>query len=148
MKTLEFKKLNVEARIPTRNHPEDAGLDLYALEDIFLPLNSTVKVSTGIATNIPSGYYGKIEDRSGTAAKGLRTGGGILDVGYQGELTVVMHNLTNSTDTYIGKQGYLIKKHDRIAQIVIIKCEFPEPVEVQSFEETVRGTKGFGSSGN
>jgi dUTP pyrophosphatase len=157
MKKIKIKKLNPEATLPTRAYKYDAGLDLYALEDTFLPLGSTTKISTGIAVNIEPGYYAQINDRSGCAIKGLRVGAGVVDHGYQGELCVVMHNLNNnsSSKNYIKnsiitsdlKLGYQVRKGDRIAQLVIHKIELPEVVEVSEFEESERGNNGFNSTG-
>jgi dUTP pyrophosphatase len=141
--SLEVKRLNKDTILPTRAHPFDAGLDIYSNEDVFIPLGTTVKVSTGIAVNIPPGYYGRINDRSSMAIKGLRTGAGVVDTGYQGELSIILHNLNHIGDD----DGYLITKGDRIAQLVIQKIELPIVKEVDSFEESERGSNGYGSTG-
>lgn len=143
LKSLQVKKLHAEAILPSRAHEWDAGLDLYALHSVFIPLGGTVKIATGIAINIPEGYYTQIQDRSGLASKGLRTGAGVVDHGYHGELLVVMHNLA-----YEGEDdGYHVKAGDRVAQMVVHKIELPVVEEVAFEAETERGTKGFGSSG-
>lgn len=143
MKTLRVKKLSEHATLPTRAHEFDAGLDLYASEDVFITLGSTVKVSTGIAINVSEGYFAKIEDRSGMASKGLRTGAGIVDFGYNGEVLVVIHNLS-----YRGEfGGYMVRKGDRVAQLLLHKIELPQVLEVSSFSDSDRGEGAFGSSG-
>ena len=82
MKTLKVKKLSENATLPTRSYPNDAGVDLYASESIFIPVGATVRIPTDIAVNIEPGYYAQIQDRSGCAIKGLKIGGGVIDAGY------------------------------------------------------------------
>lgn len=141
--------LSENAKAPTRNNSLDAGLDLYAAEDIFIAQNETKVVKTGVAIAVPAGYVGKIEDRSSMAAKGLRTGAGVVDSGYTGEVGVVIHNITNTSnkDPVLWRNGYSIKKGDKIAQILIYKVERPTVTVVSSLENSERGGKGFGSSG-
>lgn len=158
---IEACKLHPEAIIPTRTNNTDVGLDLYAIEDVFIPLGTTAKVATGIALNIPVNYIGKVEDRSGMALKGLKVGGGIIDPGYNGDISVVLNNLTfdkNSTVVKVNdstglfpygetKTGYQVKKGDRIAQILTFRVDTPEVQEVKSLWGSERGSNGFSSSG-
>lgn len=144
---LEFKKLHPDAIIPTRSYSGDAGLDLFSIEDVFIPLGATVKVPTGISVAVPYGCVGKIEDRSGMAVKGLRTGAGVVDTQYRGELSVVLHNLNNAHNSHAGVRGYLVKKGDRIAQLIVYNVHLLEPVEVLDLDSTTRGTGGFSSTG-
>lgn len=151
LREIDALKLSPEAILPTRTHSTDAGLDLFAIEDLFIPIQSTRRIKTGIAINIPAGYVGKIEDRSGTSMKGLRTGGGVVDTGYSGEVGIVMHNLTND-DKVINENGYFemgyeVKKGDKVAQILIYKVELPQVVEVTELWNSERADKGFNSSG-
>lgn len=151
MENLKVFKLEDDAVLPTRAHGYDAAVDIYALEDTFLELTSTTKVKTGVAISVPEGYVGKIEDRSSMAAKGLRTGGGVIDAGYNGEVGIIMHNLTNG-DEITWRQnghtfGYTIKKGDKIAQLLVYKVETPDVVEVNELWSSERGSKSFGSSG-
>lgn len=134
---------------PTRNKSTDAGLDLYALNDTFIELGSTVVVKTGISINIPQGYVGKIEDRSSLAAKGLRTGAGVVDAGYAGEIGVVIHNLTSqlAADPVLFRRGYQIRRGDKIAQLLLQPVEMPAVEVVGRLWNSERGTNGFGSSG-
>lgn len=151
--TVQAFKLNPEATIPTRTHTTDAGIDIYSVEDVFIPHNATVKVNTGIAIRIPEGYVGKIEDRSSMAIKGLRTGAGVVDSGYSGELGIVLHNLTNTDELSYNKYnnfnefGYTVKKGSKIAQLLVYKIETPAVVEVNELWTSQRGERGFGSSG-
>lgn len=146
MKNIKVYKLNSEATLPTRNKSADAGLDLYSLEDILIKVGTTVVVKTGVAINIPEGYMGKIEDRSSMAAKGLRTGGGVVDAGYSGDVSVVLHNFSGSNVTMFDGL-YQIRRGDKIAQMVIHKVETPQVEEVDRLWSSERGLYGFGSSG-
>lgn len=154
MNQLKFKLLTETAHAPSRAYSVDAGLDIYADKDIFIELGSTVKVPTGLAVQIPEGYVGKIEDRSGLASKGLRTGAGVVDAGYTGELQIILHNLTSVQDSEgladLWNEpllGYKVKTGDRICQLLLYKIEIPELVQVQEFDSSIRGDKGFNSTG-
>ena len=146
MNNIKVVLLNDKASLPTRNKSTDAGLDLYASQDCFIKLGSTVVVNTSVALAVPEGYVGKIEDRSSLAAKGLRTGGGVVDHGYTGEVKVVIHNLTHGIPG-IENSGYFISKGDKIAQILFYRVETPSVVVTGSLDESERGLHGFGSSG-
>lgn len=145
--TLQVFKLSESATIPTRNHTEDAGIDLYSNETVVVGLNDTTVVSTGIAINIPVGFVGKIEDRSSMGKKGLKVGGGVIDAGFNGEVSVILHNLTNSQNSSYRGRGYLIEKGQKIAQLLLIPIETPKVEEVYSLWNSERGSKGWGSSG-
>ena len=144
---LKVKKLNSEALLPTRNKPTDAGLDLYALEDTFIPLGETRTIDTGVAFETPVGFVTKIEDRSSLASKGLRTGAGVIDSGYTGPIKVVIHNLTNKDGSMNMVRGYIVHKGDKIAQALVYKVETPMVTEVSELASSDRNEKGFGSSG-
>jgi len=145
--SIEILRLSENAVLPSKAHGSDAGLDLYADDDFFIKIGETVVVTTGIALKIPPGYFGKIEDRSGLAMAGLRTGGGVVDSGYNGEVKVVIHNFNNSDNSNYRGRGYQIKKGQRIAQMVMQVTPTIRLLEVERFPETDRGIKGFGSSG-
>lgn len=145
MNFIEVYKFDKNAKIPTKANKEDAGFDLYSIEDIYIKMGETKKIKTGISLNIPPGYVGKIEDRSSMALKGLRTGGGIIDAGYSGEISVVMHNFS-ANNTSITDKWYHIKSGDKIAQIIIQKIESPEIIIVDKLWTSQRGLYGFGSS--
>lgn len=149
MKTIKAYKLNPEAKLPTRNHEFDCGLDLYSLYDYFIPVGEKRNIETGIALLVEPGFLGKIEDRSSMANKGLRTGAGIVDPGYSGDISVVLHNLSANTERepILHLEGYRIRKGDKVGQIVIIPVELPFVVEVNEIWNSNRSNKGFGSSG-
>lgn len=142
--SLQVKLLSHDAIAPTRAHSSDAGLDLYAAEDIIIPLGNTRVINTEVAVALPLGTVGKIEDRSSLAAKGLRTGGGVVDSSYRGPIKVVLHNISNVQDNSF---GYRIHKGDKIAQLLVYQVDLPTVQVVTELDETKRGESGFGSTG-
>lgn len=139
IETLPIKRLNGEATLPTRAHPGDAGMDLYALEDVILGGREGKLAKTGVAMAIPVGCVGMIADRSSMAKKGVKVAGGIIDAGYRGEVMICLWNLT---DTEIR-----LARGERIAQMLILPIATPAVQEVASLDDTSRGTGGFGSTG-
>lgn len=138
---VKFKKLNKDAIIPTYAHPTDAGMDLYAIEDVDLLYQSPKIVKTGLAMELPAGTEAQIRSRSSLAAKHgvmVLNSPGTIDQNYRGEVGVIMMATNHS---------YHISKGDKIAQMVI--CELPEveTLQVISLSDTDRGTGGFGSTG-
>ncbi len=143
---IEVYKHHDKAILPTRAHPNDAGLDLYLLEDIFISVMSTSTLATGISINIPEGWVGKIEDRSSLALDGLRTGGGVIDAGFNGEIKVIMHNLCNQGSYKDGEYGKQLKAGTKIAQFLIYKVSTENVVDVGHLWNSSRGSNGFGST--
>jgi dUTP pyrophosphatase len=141
--TLRVLRLDPRARLPTRAHPGDAGLDLYALEAASLEPGQRASVGTGIAVEIPPGQAGLVLPRSGLSARhgiSLVNAPGLIDTGYRGELRVLLLN----TDP---QARFVLAAGDRIAQLVLVRVEALDPVEVDALDDTVRGAGGFGSSG-
>jgi dUTP pyrophosphatase len=137
---LPVKRMSPEARLPTRAHEGDAGLDLYNLEDLLLEPGQGRTVRTGIAIALPPGYVGLVADRSSLAKRGLKSAGGVIDAGYRGEIHIVLWNISTAP--------IALKPGERIAQLLILPVATPAPVEHPELDETSRGSKGFGSSGN
>ena len=140
MKTLQIKQLSSNATLPTRNFPTDSGLDIYASEDMLVTYTHASVIPTGIAVNIPPGYEGQIRPRSGKSSKtNLRVILGTVDCGYNGEIGVIADALN--------KSNYLVKKGEKIAQLVIQKVELPQIEIVDQFNtQSDRGSNGFGST--
>ena len=144
MTTINIKKLNENAKVPTFGSEFAAGFDLYACntEAITVPAGETVLIHTGLAMEIPVGYGGFVYARSGLATKkGLAPANkvGVIDADYRGEIMVALHNQS--------KVDQEVAAGERIAQMVIapfLKVDFNE---VDELEETVRGAGGFGSTG-
>ncbi len=155
---INVKKLYEDAKLPSRGSEKAAGYDLranlagtmklngdcnYIVDDnIRIAPHKTVKVGTGIAAEIPEGYFGAIFARSGLATKqGLRPANavGVVDSDYRGELIVALHNDTDDEQ--------IIHGGDRIAQLVIMPFLSAEFMEVEELDKTERGSGGFGSTG-
>ena len=166
--TIGFKRLSDDAIIPTKAHPTDSGYDLFAAEDVIIEPGDTAVVKTGIAVDLPKGFEAQVRPRSGVTAKTkLRVQLGTIDQDYRGEIGVIVDNINSfSTDnlvsllTYIdGKTGldnngdlygegtYLIRKGEKIAQLVVQHLPQIIAEEVYNLEETERGDAGFGSTG-
>ena len=138
---LKIKKIHPAAITPTKVR-RAAGFDLYATEDVTVFKNA--KISTGLQMVIPTGYYGRIAPRSSLADNfGIQINAGVIDEDYRGEIKILMCR-PNATDSCI------LKKGERIAQIIIEKCAHPEIQVVDEFspeDATERNTGGFGSTG-
>jgi len=144
METIKIKKLNENAIIPTRGSEQAAGYDLYACTNspIVITPHETIKVGTGLAIEIPNGYFGAIFARSGLATKqGLRPSNcvGVCDSDYRGEYIVALHNDTDIPQT--------INPMERIAQLVVMPFLEVNFEEVDELDDTKRGDGGFGSTG-
>jgi dUTP pyrophosphatase len=142
--TLRIARLDERARLPTRAHDGDAGLDLYALEDAVLEPGERASVPTGIAVEIPPGQAGLVLPRSGLAARhgiSVVNAPGLIDAGYRGEVRVLLLN----TDR---EHPFEIAAGARIAQLVLVRIEVSTPVEVDVLGASERGAGGFGSSGS
>lgn len=137
--TLPIRRLDPSAVLPTRAHHDDAGLDLYGLEDAEIAPGEGRLLKTGVAVAVPDGHVGLVCDRSSMAKRGLKTAGGVIDAGYRGELCVVVWNLS--------RESQAVKKGERVAQLLVIPIATPAPVEAQDLAESARGAKGFGSTG-
>lgn len=140
---IKLKILDKTVAIPKQAHDGDAGYDLVsAIEAKILP-GERLLVPTGIALQIPSGYGGFVQPRSGLAIKhgiSLVNTPGLIDSSYRGEIRVIMINLDKN-------KTFSIKRGDKIAQLVVQKvadCQFEE---VDELDDTARGSSGFGSTG-
>lgn len=140
---IALRMLDPELPLPSYAHQGDAGADLCAREDVTLEPGERALVPTGVAIALPLGYVGLIHPRSGLATKhGLTVvnAPGTVDAGYRGELKVTLLN----TDA---RTPIVLKRGDRIAQLVIQKVERATFIQVEELDDTVRGTGGFGSTG-
>ena len=136
------RRLRADAVLPMQAYPGDAGLDLAACEGITLRPGERAVVPTGIAVQIPDGYAGFVQPRSGLAAKhgiGVVNSPGLVDSGYRGEIKVVLLN-TDRDDEFVVEPGM------RIAQLVIVPVAGVRLVEAEELDATERGALGFGST--
>ena len=137
---LKVKKLREEARLPTKGHEGDAGIDFYCVEEVKLQPRKRTEVLTGVAVQIPKGCVGLVWDKSSVSfGKGLKTMGGVIDAGYRGEIKFCFYN-TNDEEI-------IFEKGQKVAQMIIQKFENCDIVE-EELEDSARGEKGFGSTGH
>ena len=127
------------AFVPTRAHEEDAGLDLYAMDDQIVPAKGSAKFDTGVHVAIPVGYVGFLKSKSGLNVKHGLTGEGVIDAGYTGSIVVKLYNNSGS--------DYKVERGNKITQLVLLPIVTPEVELVESLDETERGNGGFGSTG-
>ena len=130
--------------LPSYQTSQSAGMDLRANnpEPIVLKPLMRAIVPTGLFIELPEGYEAQIRPRSGLAAKkgiGLVNSPGTIDADYRGEIGVIVVNLSN--------EDFTIENGERIAQMVIAKHEVANWQEVESLNESDRGSGGFGSTG-
>lgn len=139
MNTVQFKKLHEDAKVPTRAHSTDAGLDLTTIETYTLKPGEGKIFKTGLAMAIEPGFVGLVWDRSSMGKRGIKTAGGVIDAGYRGEIGIILWNISGEIQE--------IKSGERIAQLLIQPISTPQTVEVSELTDTTRGAGGFGSSG-
>lgn len=128
------------ATVPTYGSEEAAGLDLYASEDFEIGGHDQRLISTGIAMEIPKGFFGQIKARSGLSARHqIDVRAGVIDSDYRGEIKVILRNESNRV--FVGKTG------DRIAQMIVQPCARVRLVKQNDLAQSKRGGNGFGSTG-
>lgn len=140
---ISIKRLDKELPLPKRAHRGDAGVDLYATEDVTLEPFQRSLVGTGIAIALPLGTVGLVHPRSGLAAKqglSIVNSPGTVDADYRGEIKVSLINLDPN-------KAIEITRGMRIAQLLVQKVELVDFVEVDDLDETERGAGGHGSTG-
>ena len=138
--TIKFKKLKPEAILPEYATENDAGFDLFSLEDYQLKPGERKVFGIGLAAEIPVGFFVIIKPKSGLAVKGgIDVLAGVIDSGYRGEWGVVLVNLSN--------QPYQFHKGDKIAQGVLLPVANADIKKVDSLSDSERGAGAFGSTG-
>ena len=142
--SMNIKKLNQHATLPTYGSSFAAGADLYACEEAEVTIlpGETKLIHTGLAMAIPEGMVGLIYARSGLASKkGLAPANkvGVIDSDYRGEIMVALHN--HSAESRVIAHG------ERIAQIVFAPYDTADFCLTEELDDTVRGEGGFGSTG-
>jgi dUTP pyrophosphatase len=140
---VKIKLLDKSLPKPVYAHKTDAGIDLYSSISCVLKPYERKLVPTGIKLSIPEGYAGFVQPRSGLAIKNgisLVNSPGLIDCGYRGEISIIMINLDKETD-------FIIKKGDKVCQLVIQKIEQANLIAVEELDDSDRGEGGFGSTG-
>lgn len=135
-----FEKVDKDARLPERQHSQDAGYDLYSVEDVEIAVGEVKTIGTGLRMKLPDNMEAQVRPRSGLSISGLTVmnSPGTIDSGYRGEVRVIMGNLVGGDKK--------IEKGERIAQMVFSRTEHPK-LSVGSLDNTERGEGGFGSTG-
>lgn len=131
--------LDEGAKMPTRAHKTDAGLDLYAKETQIVPARESAVFDTGVHIELPPNTAGFLKSKSGLNVKHGITSEGVIDVGYTGSIVVKLYNHSG--------YDYTVNAGDKISQLVIVPILTPKLEIVDSLEDTERGSNGFGSSG-
>jgi dUTP pyrophosphatase len=136
------RRLREDAIVPSQAYEGDAGLDLAACDSVVVGPGERAVVPTGIAVEIPKGYAGFVQPRSGLAARhgiGVVNSPGLIDSGYRGEIRVVLLN-TDARETFTIETGM------RIAQLVVMPVASVQLVEADELAVSERGARGFVSS--
>ncbi len=132
-------KLDEGAKMPTRAHETDAGLDLYARETQYVLARESAKFDTGVHIELPPGTVGMLKSKSGLNVKHGITSEGVIDVGYTGSIVVKLYNHSG--------YDYRVEAGDKISQLVIMPIYTPSLELVDELGTTERGNGGFGSTG-
>lgn len=141
-KILKVVKIKSDAKIPKYNDILDAGMDVYSYDECVIKKGESKLISTGIRLELPEFTEAQVRPRSGIALKHSVTvlnSPGTIDEGYRGEVKIILINH--------GTSDFFVKKHMRIAQIVIKPVLRVDIKEVKELSDSIRGEKGFGSSG-
>ena len=137
---VKVRKLKGHAVVPSYAHDGDAAMDLFAAEDYVVLAGKRILVSTGIAMELPEGYWANIRGRSGLAMKkGISILGGVIEHTYRGEYGVVFLNT--------GDEDFVISAGDSIAQVVIAPVASVDVEVVDELSDSVRGSDAWGSTG-
>lgn len=131
-------KLDPGAKMPTRAHPTDAGLDLYAMDTQIVSAKESATFDTGVHIELPPGTVGMLKSKSGLMMQGI-TSEGVIDEGYTGSIRVKLFNHSG--------YDYRVEAGDKISQLVILPISKPDLELVEELEATARGNGGFGSTG-
>lgn len=132
-------KLDEGAFAPVRAHETDAGMDLLSPVDIHVLAGSSAVIDTGVHVELPHGTVGMLKSKSGLNVKHSIVSEGVIDEGYDGSIKVKLYNH--------GLRPYSVHRGDKITQLVVIECLFPDIEIVDDIEGGERGDAGFGSTG-
>lgn len=147
MLELKVRKLHPEAKLPTKAYASDAAFDLYVCKVGSWTTGRGVYVlKTGIAVEIPEGYYGQIACRSSLGKVGYAVLGGVIDSSYRGEVSVMLTRVNEVPLDYLSPMNHF-RPGDRVAQLLILPVPQVVIVEVDELSDSERGEGGFGSTG-
>ena len=140
---VQVRRLDPGVPLPAYAHPGDAGADLSTTVDLTLEPGERALVPTGLGIAMPDGFVGLVHPRSGLAARcgvSIVNAPGTVDAGYRGEIKVMLINLDP-------REAVVLRRGDRIAQLVVQPVERARFVEVDELPASVRGDGGHGSTG-
>lgn len=141
---VKVKKLIDKAKLPTRAHDGDSGFDLYSADlepGQWLRPHGAAAIPTGLAFEIPPCWRAEVRTKSSQALKGISVDGGIIDQGYRGEVSVILHNVTDV--------AIWIESGSKIGQLIFMPCYADEVtmLTTDKLGPSERGERGFGSTG-
>lgn len=160
-----FVKCHPNTRMPEYAHPDDSGMDVFALDDYTIHPGETKLIPTGIKMAVPNGYEIQVRPKSGRALKSkmrIANAPGTVDASYRGELCVIIDNIeppikdiTYDFDdngrpiitSILRGNDMIIGKGEKFAQLVLMEVPKAVLFQVESLDDTERAEGGFGSSG-
>lgn len=132
-------KLDKGAFIPVRAHGTDAGADLRSPIDTIIPARGSRVIDTGVHIQLPHGYVGMLKSKSGLNVKHGITSEGVIDEGFTGAIKVKLYNHSD--------YPYAFARGEKITQLVIMPCAYVGFELADDFDDSERGSDGFGSTG-
>lgn len=135
MNTIKIAKLQKEAILPVRKHPDDAGIDFFAAEPLEIPAHSFGIVKTGITVEIPKGFVGLMMPKS---RNDHLLGAGVIDAGYQGEIQIKVANMKD--------KPLIIEYGKAVGQMLLVPIETPAVEEI-SLDEIHQKKSARGATG-
>lgn len=162
---IPFVKCHPNAKMPEYAHPDDSGMDVYAVDDYVIHPGETKLIPTGIKVAVPNGYEIQIRPKSGRALKTkmrIANSIGTVDAGFRGELQVIIENIeppikdiTYDFDdngrpiitSILRGSDMTIGKGEKFAQLVLMEVPKAVLFQVENLDDTERADGGFGSSG-
>lgn len=132
-------KLDPGAFAPHRAHATDAGMDLRSPYYCVIKAHDSRTINTGVHVELPAGTVGMLKSKSGLNVRHGIVSEGVIDQGYTGAIQVKLYNHSD--------EDYMVDAGDKISQLVVMECRFPDIEIVEELEDTDRGDAGFGSTG-
>lgn len=132
---------NSSTKLPERMSKGAAGYDIYSYHDYLIQPGHSAYIDTELSFEIPEGYFFSLVPRSSLGKKGviIPNSPATIDEDYRGTIRVILYNM--------GNEPYSVKKGDRVAQLILMKYQKFDFLEVTELESTQRGEGGFGSTG-
>lgn len=131
---IRFIRFNKDVEIPVRKYPSDTGADIKMVTAGVIAPGQTIVVPLGFGIEVPNGHSARLQVRTSIAKKGLFIQGCAIDAGYVGEISMILHNISDST--------YAWEKGDRLGYIEVYPCQYP------TFVEEFNGGRGDGAFGS